>query len=86
MVEKFKVQLTIKDCPHGGKPRWSQIWEPIPGFEYIALECSKSRCYEGDWDCRSEYFKNTAAGRVAVIIDWNRKVDKRKEKMEDKDI
>ena len=66
-----------KPCIYGGMPEWSEIWEPIEGFEYIGVVCKKNRCEHGDWDCRSEYFPNNKKGREAAIIDWNRKINKK---------
>ena len=72
--------MKIKPCIHGGRVKWAEPWEPVEGFEYVFLECTRLRCDHGDWDCRSEYFLNNRKGREAAIIDWNRKVEKRKRK------
>jgi len=66
--------IKIKKCPHGAFPEWTNIWEPIPGIEYIALRCKKQFCDQGNWDCTTEYFKNTENGRDEAVIDWNRRV------------
>jgi hypothetical protein len=63
----------LRNCPLGGRPRWSAIWEPLPGDRWVRLECDLFPCADCDLDCCTEYFKDTAKGRQAAIIEWNRK-------------
>lgn len=74
----------IMQCPYGGKIRWKEdIWDKFPEFEYIYLECTRVRCDHADWDCRSESFPDDEKGREAAVIDWNRKMNKKRKDEED---